>query len=266
MYKNLAMEKITAIIPCFNEERNIADAIKSCEFADEIICVDSFSTDKTVEIIKSFPRVKLLEHEYVHSAAQKNWTIPQAAHDWIFLLDADERTTPELIEEIKATVASSPQEVGFWIGRTNYFMDQELKHVWKGDAVIRLFRKSRCKYQDKHVHAEIETDGQIGRLRNKLIHDTYKGKGLASHLKKADRYTTWAALDRVEKIKRVGLYHLLVKPFFAFLKRYVLQMGFLDGRPGFIISCFGAWNVFIRNVKVMRLHAGEEFPEQLEKK
>lgn len=255
------MEKITAIIPCYNEEMNIADAIKSCEFADEIICVDSFSTDQTVEIIKSFPRVKLLQHEYVNSAAQKNWTIPKAQHDWIFLLDADERTTPQLVNEIKDTVKSADESVAFWIKRENHFMDQQLKHIWKGDAVIRLFRKSQCRYQDKHVHAEIETKGKIGQLKHKLIHDTYKGKGLQSHLKKADRYTTWAALDRVQKIPRITNYHLLVKPFFGFLKRYILQKGFLDGKAGLVISCFGAWNVFIRNVKIMRMHAGEKFPE-----
>lgn len=253
------MEKISAIIPCFNEEVNIKDAIESCLFADEIICVDSFSTDKTVEIIKSYPQVKLLEHEYVNSAAQKNWTIPQAQHDWIFLLDADERVPTELVKEIKETVASKPSPVAFWIKRRNFFMDKELKHVWKGDAVIRLFRKSKCKYQDKHVHAEIEAQGEISRLKNAMIHDTYKGKGLTSHLRKGEIYTTWAALDRVNKIKKVTLYHLLVKPFFGFLKRYVLQMGFLDGKQGFIISCFGAWNIFIRNVKVMRMHAGEKF-------
>lgn len=253
------MEKITAIIPCFNEEVNIKDAIESCLFADEIICVDSFSTDRTVEIIKSYPQVKLLEHEYVNSAAQKNWTIPQASHDWIFLLDADERVPQELVKEIKDTVASNPTPVAFWIKRRNYFMDKELKHVWKGDAVIRLFRKSKCRYQDKHVHAEIEAQGEISRLNTAMIHDTYKGKGLTSHLRKGEIYTTWAALDRVNKIKKVTLYHLLVKPFFGFLKRYVLQMGFLDGKQGFIISCFGAWNVFIRNVKVMRMHAGEKF-------
>lgn len=253
------MEKITAIIPCFNEEVNIKDAIESCLFADEIICVDSFSTDKTVQIIKSYSEVKLLEHEYVNSAAQKNWTIPQASHDWIFLLDADERVPKELVSEIKNKVASNPKEVAFWIKRRNFFMDKELKHVWKGDAVIRLFRKSKCKYQDKHVHAEIETDGEVGRLKNAMIHDTYKGKGLTSHLRKGEVYTTWAALDRVNKIKKVTLYHLLIKPLFGFLKRYILQMGFLDGKQGFIISSFGAWNIFIRNVKVMRMHAGEKF-------
>lgn len=256
------MEKITAIIPCFNEEMNIKAAIESCLFADEIICVDSFSTDKTVEIIKSYPQVTLLQHEYINSAAQKNWTIPQAKNDWIFLLDADEMTSPELIDEIKQTVASSPEHVAYWIGRTNYFMDQELKHIWSGDAVIRLFRKSKCRYQDKHVHAEIETDGSVSRLKHKLKHDTYKGKGLNSHLQKAQRYTTWAALDRVHKIKKITYHHLIIKPFFGFLKRYILGKGFLDGKAGFIISCMGAWNVFIRNVKIMRMHQGEKFDDK----
>lgn len=259
------MEKISAIIPSFNEEHNIKNAIESCLFADEIIVVDSFSTDKTVEIIKSYPQVKLLQHEYVHSAAQKNWTIPQAEHDWIFLLDADEMTNQKLIEEIKRTASSDSKEVAFWIGRDNYFMDKKLDHVWKGDAVIRLFRKSKCRYEDKHVHAEILADGPIGRLTGRLKHDTYKGKGLEAHLLKGQRYTTWAALDRVHKIKKVTLYHLLIKPFFAFLKRYVLQLGVLDGKPGFIISCMGAWNVFIRNVKIWRMHSGETFDTKLKK-
>ena len=244
------MSKITAIIPSFNEEHNIQTAIESCLFADEIIVVDSFSTDKTVEIVKRYPQVKLLEHEYVHSAAQKNWTIPQATHDWIFLLDADERTTPALIKEMKAISQSGTNDVAFWIGRDNYFMDKKLNHIWGGDSVIRLFRKSACRYEDKNVHAEILAKGTIGRLNGRLVHDTYKGKGLEAHLLKGMRYTTWAALDRVDKIKKITLYHLLVKPFFAFLKRYILEKGFLDGKQGFIISCMGSWNVFIRNVKI----------------
>ncbi len=259
------MEKITAIIPCYNEEHNIRDAIASCLFADEIIVVDSFSSDATVSIVKEFPQVKLLEHEYINSAAQKNWTIPQASHDWIFLLDADETTDAKLVQEIKETINSNPTEVAFWIGRDNFFMDRKLEHVWKGDAVIRLFRKSKCKYEDKHVHAEILTDGPIGKLKNRLSHDTYKGKGLEAHLLKGQRYTTWAALDRVNKIKKITLYHLLIKPLFAFFKRYILQMGILDGKPGLVISCMGAWNVFIRNVKVWRMHQGETFDTKLKK-
>ena len=103
------MDKITAIIPTLDEEVNIKEAIESVLWCDEIIVVDSFSKDRTVEIVKSFPDVRLLQHEYEHSAAQKNWTIPQATHPWIFLLDADERPTPELVEEIKAVVKSGTQ-------------------------------------------------------------------------------------------------------------------------------------------------------------
>lgn len=259
------MNKITAIIPSFNEEHNIQGAIESCLFADEIIVVDSFSTDSTVEIIKKYPQVKLLEHEYIHSAAQKNWTIPQAQNDWIFLLDADERTNPKLIEEMKRVVNSDPKHVAFWIGRDNYFMDKKLNHIWAGDAVIRLFRKSKCRYEDKNVHAEILAEGSISRLKNRLKHDTYQGKGLEAHLVKGLRYTTWAALDRVNKIEKITLYHLLVKPFFAFLKRYILEKGCLDGKEGFIISCMGSWNVFIRNVKIWRMHNGEKFDTKLKK-
>jgi glycosyltransferase involved in cell wall biosynthesis len=256
------MEKITAIIPSFNEEENIAGAIESCLFADEIIVVDSFSTDTTAEIVKRYPQVKFLEHEYEHSAAQKNWTIPQASNDWIFLLDADERTNEKLISEIKNTI-ENPKHVAYWIGRDNYFMDKKLNYVWGGDAVIRLFRKSKCKYQNKHVHAEIETDGTIGRLNGRLKHDTYFGKGLNAHLRKGERYTTWAALDRVNKIKKVTSYHLIIKPLFAFFKRYILERGILDGKPGLIISSLGAWNVFIRNVKIWRMHSGEKFDTEL---
>lgn len=260
------MEKITAIIPCYNEEHNISGAIESCLFADEIIVVDSYSTDETVKIIKEFiklhPKIKLLEHEYEHSAAQKNWTIPQASHDWIFLLDADERTCPELIDEVRLTTQQGDC-VAYWIGRDNYFMDRKLKYVWASDAVIRLFKKSKCRYENKNVHAEILADGAIGKLKEKLKHDTYSGKGLHAHLRKGERYTTWAALDRVDKIKKVNSYHLIVKPLLAFIKRYILKRGFLDGIPGLVISSMGAWNVFIRNVKIWRMHAGEKFSTDL---
>lgn len=249
--------KITAIIPTFNEKDNIVDAVKSCQFADEIIVVDSFSTDGTVDLVKDLPKVKVLIHEYVHSAAQKNWTIPQAEHEWIFLLDADERTTPELIEEIKRTI-QNPQHSAYWIKRSNCFMDKKLNFVWKSDAVIRLFRKDQCKYEDKHVHAEIISTGSIGRLeRGEILHDTYKHKGLEAFVTKNYRYSTWAAHDRVNKIKKVTMYHLMVKPLFAFFKRYILNGGIFDGRQGFIIAMFGMWSVFLRNVKIWRIHQGE---------
>jgi len=254
--------KISAIIPVFNEEGNIGEVIESCSFADEIIVVDSFSTDRTVEIVQSrYPQVRLLQHEFKYPAAQKNWTIPQASHEWVFLLDADERAGPELVAEVLETVRD-PKHVAYWISRQNRFMDKDLRFAWRGDAVIRLFKRDECRYQDKFVHEEIETEGSIGRLAHAMTHDTYKYKGLRSHVEKNYRYSTWAAHDRVDKIKKITVYHLLVKPIAAFGKRYFLQGGLLDGRQGLIISMFGMWSVFLRNVKIWRIHEGEEIEKE----
>lgn len=262
------MEKITAIIPTFNEQANIKEAIESVLWCDEIIVVDSFSKDKTVEIVKSFPQVRLLEHEYEHSAAQKNWTIPQALHPWIFLLDADERPTPELVAEVKEVVKKGTKYSGFWIYRRNNFMGKRINFSgWQSDKVIRLFKKDECKYQNKHVHAEIESKGEISILKNKLIHYTYLD--LNSYLKKADRYTTWGAQDRFQKFqksgRKIGLLYLFFRPFGRFLRHYFWRLGILDGTHGFVVSALAAYNVFIRAVKIWRLQAGEKIEDPFKK-
>jgi glycosyltransferase involved in cell wall biosynthesis len=262
------MEKITAIIPTFNEEVHIKEAIESVAWCDEIIVVDSFSKDRTVEIVKSFPNVRLLEHEYEHSAAQKNWTIPQATHPWIFLLDADERPTPELVSEIKELVKTGTKYSGFWIYRRNNFMGKRINYSgWQSDKVIRLFKRDECRYQNKHVHAEIESKGEISILKEKLIHYTYKD--VTSYLKKADRYTTWGALDRFEKFQKqgrqIGLLYIFFRPFGRFLRHYFWRLGILDGTHGFVVSALAAYNVFIRAVKIWRLQNGEKIEDPFKK-
>ena len=262
------MEKITAIIPTFNEEVHIKAAIESVLWCDEIIVVDSFSTDRTKEIIKSFPQVKLLEHEYEHSAAQKNWTIPQAANNWIFLLDADERPTPELVEEIKKTINSKTKYSGFWIYRRNNFMDKRIDYSgWQSDKVIRLFKRDECKYQNKHVHAEIESTGEISFLKEKLLHYTYKD--LTSYLKKADSSTTWGAFDRYYKFekknRKIGILYLFFRPLGRFVRHYFWRLGFLDGTHGFVVSALAAQNVFTRAVKIWRLQNGEKLEDPFKK-
>ena len=166
------MLKLTAIIPTGNEEHNIVEAIQSVSFADEVMVVDSFSTDKTVELAKPLAN-KIIQREYQNSASQKNWAIPQAKYEWILLLDADERITTELAEEIKDILSSQPIESGFWIYRQNYFMGKKVRFSgWQDDKVIRLFKRDECRYEDKHVHAEITTQGKIGFLKNKMLHNT----------------------------------------------------------------------------------------------
>jgi len=253
--------KVTAIIPTYNEELNIRPAIESVLWADEIIIVDSFSTDKTVEIVKEYEQCTLVQHEYENSAAQKNWIIPQAKHEWIVLLDADEWLPDPLINEIKGILnRDSIEEKGFWMNRINKFMGHWVKYSgWQNDAVIRLFHRDFSVYETKRVHAEVLCDGKVGRLRHKIMHDTYKD--FSTYLKKLDTYSNWKAYDKAQKTKKVTAFHLVLKPLFRFFKHYILKLGFLDGKVGFIIAGLNAYDVFIRGVKIWRINEGETFKQ-----
>lgn len=238
------MEKISAIIPTGNEEHNIVDAIKSVDFADEIIIVDSFSNDKTLELATPLVHT-ILQRKYVNSASQKNWVIPKAKHKWIFLLDADERVTKKLKKEITDILKSKSKLSGFWISRQNYFMGKKVRFSgWRGDKVIRLFKRDECKYENKHVHSEIISNGKIGRLKQKIIHNTYISK--EKYLKKLNQYAKWQAKDYKNKVKRISIYHTNIKPVFRFIKHYIIQLGILDGYIGFIISLYQAKAVKMR--------------------
>ncbi len=246
------MKKITAIIPTFNEEHNIEQAIESVKWADEILVVDSFSTDKTVEIAKNLG-ARILQREYGNSASQKNWTIPQASHEWIFLLDADERVDSSLEQEVKSIVSNTKEPFqAYWIKRRNFFMGKEVKYSgWQGDKVIRLFKRDLCKYEEKSVHAEVICDGEVGTMKQKLIHYTFKD--IHHYLEKWDRYTTWSANDRAARGEQPGWYHFLIKPAFRFFHDYILKGGILDGLTGFILCTLSSASVFMRYLKVRQI-------------
>ncbi|MCE2496983.1 MAG: glycosyltransferase family 2 protein [Flavobacteriales bacterium] len=245
------MEKITAIIPCFNEEQTLEAAIESVKFADELLVVDSFSTDASLDIARKHG-ARIIQREYENSASQKNWAIPQASHEWIVLLDADEVVPMALRAEVEATVASDPLEVAFWIPRRNKFMGRWIRYSgWQGDRVIRLFRKSKCRYENKHVHAEVLADGPVGQLKNSIDHDTYLG--LNAYVRKLNRYADWQARDYHPKTGRIGFYHLWCKPAFRFFKHYWLKGGFRDAVPGLAISYLQAYAVRMRYLKMWDL-------------
>ena len=199
-----------------------------------------------------------MQKKYENDSSQKNWAIPQANFDWVLLVDADERVSTGLRDEIVRVLKDEPECGGVPDQTLQLFHGKKIRFSgWQGDSVIRLFKRDECRYQNKRVHAEIETAGKIGRLENKLRHNTYAN--LASYLEKANSYSTRGAYDRVGEVKKVTFYHLLIKPFFRFLKHYVIRLGFLDGREGFIISVLSAQHVFIRSLKLWRIKKGEEF-------
>lgn len=253
MRSTFFMEKITAIIPAGNEIHNIAEAIASVDFANEILVVDSCSTDGTYEKAKELAD-KVVRREYQYSASQKNWAIPQAKHEWILLLDADERVTEPLKKEIFQTLEkpSTNNTVGYWIGRKNHFMGEHVKHSgWKNDKVIRLFMKSKCRYEDKKVHAEIIADGNVEKLKNKFYHNTYIS--LDKYLEKMNRYAWWQAKDYDKKTGKLTAYHFVLKPFWGFFKHYVVQGGFRDGVVGLTISYIQSYKIFMRYSKLWLL-------------
>ncbi len=245
------MEKLTVIIPTFNESHNIEDVLKSVDFADEIMVVDSYSTDNTVELAKKHTDF-IIQREYEYSASQKNWAIPQAAHDWILLVDADERVTPELKSEI-IEILKNPsinKKDGYWIPRTSQFMGKDVRFGGWNDKVIRLFKKE-CRYEDKQVHAEIIDNGNVGVLKSKLYHNTYIT--MDKHIEKLNRYATLQANDYNDKTGTLTPFHFIVKPCFRFFKHYIIQGGFRDGAVGLVIAYNHSYSVFMRYVKIWLL-------------
>jgi glycosyltransferase involved in cell wall biosynthesis len=245
------VEKISVLVPAGNEEENIVECLESVQWADEVLVVDSFSEDKTVELATPLA-TRVIQHEYENSAAQKNWAIPQLEHDWAMVLDSDERVTPELAEEIQAILSESWDEskpAAYRIWRKNHFLGKPVNYCgWQNDDVIRLFRRDKAKYIDRHVHADLDVDGEIAPLKHKLLHYTFRS--FDQYMKKFDQYTTWAASDRAKKTKRVGISHLVGRPIVRFFKQYILKQGFRDGRTGLIICLLSAFSVFLKYAKL----------------
>jgi glycosyltransferase involved in cell wall biosynthesis len=250
------MKKVTAIIPTFNEAHNIRNAIESVLWADEVIVVDSYSTDDTIMMTKDYP-VSVVLHEYISPSAQKNWIIPQAKNEWIFILDADEVVSDPLKEEIQKVLSQDKiPESAFWISRQNYYMGKKVRFSgWQNDGVIRLFKRDHGRYDGKRVHEKLQVNGQVGKLSKPLLHYTYKD--LHSMLGKVDRYSSWKAIDRAEKGNRSGLLSMMFKPAFSFFKNYFFRLGILDGKVGFIICAISSWSVFLRQLKIWRINQGE---------
>jgi glycosyltransferase involved in cell wall biosynthesis len=243
------MEKITVIIPTYNEGHNIIDCIKSVDFADEIMIVDSYSTDDTIELARKYTDF-IVQREYQNSASQKNWAIPQAKHEWILLVDADERLTPDLKTEILSMLEKSSinDYSGYWIRRKNHFMGTYVRYGGWNDKVIRLFKKNECQYQDKDVHAEIISEGNIGFLKSKLYHNTYIS--LDHHMEKLNKYAEFQANYIDKKTGKLTPYHFIIKPSWRFFKHYIIQGGFLDGVVGLVIAYNHSYSVFMRYVKL----------------
>jgi glycosyltransferase involved in cell wall biosynthesis len=244
--------KITATVITFNEEHNIEAALESLSFADEIIVVDSESTDRTLEIARRFTD-RIFVRPWPGYSAQKNFAAEQARNDWVFSLDADERVSEELARELARLKGGvEPGASAFEMPRRTFYLGRWIKHSgWYPDYKLRLYDRTRGRWLGDYVHETLEADGNVERLNGDLLHFTVRDA--SEHQLRMDRYTTLAARKAHSRGKRASLISLSILPLVVFIRSYIFKLGFLDGIPGLAIARFAAHYEFLKNLKLWEM-------------
>lgn len=255
---NNSQEKISALIITYNEIGFIEKCIKSIDFTDEIIVVDSFSTDGTYEYLSGLENVKVIQHPFNNFTLQKSFALKQASNDWVLFVDSDEIVTENLKSEILETINSSPEHSAYWFYRKFMFKKKPLHFSgWQTDKNYRLFRKSKAKFSDeKLVHETLDIEGTSGIFNEKLIHYCYKN--YKEYKDKMISYGRLKAKESFYKEKRFNYVFMIAKPTWKFLHRYFLRLGILDGKKGIIICYLDALGVLERYRELKRLEKKNE--------
>ncbi len=242
--------KLSVAIITYNEETNIRRTLESVKWADEIVVVDSGSTDKTVEICRACT-AKVIHQDWLGFARQKNLAIDKTTGDWVLSLDADEPIEPALADEVRAVISSSSALDGYRVPRKTFFLGKQIRHGgWYPDYNLRLFRKGRGRFEERAVHEAVKVRGTVGATRHAILHYAYPD--LASYLSSINKYSSLAVTVMAEKgISgfKVSWVNILLRPLFTFILRYVLRGGFLDGKHGLVLNLFHAWYVFAKYAK-----------------
>jgi glycosyltransferase involved in cell wall biosynthesis len=243
--------KLSVTVITKNEAADIGPALESVRFADDIVVVDSHSSDDTAAIARRYTD-RVVVRDWPGYIDQKNYAASLAAYDWILSLDADERVTPELATELQALKAAAPPEAAFRIPRVTWHLGRWIRTTdWYPDYQLRLYHRQQACWTGRYVHEAVTVRGTVGRLRGELQHYAYRD--IADHLETIDRYTTLAARQMREDGRRASLMHIAGHPPLAFLRNYVARGGIRDGIPGFIISAMNAYYVGLKFAKLWEL-------------
>ena len=245
------MNKLSAVIITRNEEENLPRCLDSVKFADEIVVVDSGSTDRTLDIAREFGAT-VCETEWRGFGFSKRDGVAKATGDWVLSIDADEEVSAELAEEIQAVVRDSHSVAGFHIPRRTEFLGRWIMHSgWYPDPVLRLFRKECGNFDEALVPEKVILEGETGLLKNDLLHYSYPS--LEDYFRKFNRYTSLAAREAHQNGRKVGVRYVLVNPLVKFVKQYVVKGGFLDGLEGLILAILSACYVMVKYAKIRDL-------------
>ena len=243
--------KITATIITYNEERNIARAMESLRCCDEIVVVDSGSSDRTAEIAGKFG-ARVIESPWGGYARQKNYAAECATHDWILSIDADEALSEALEGEIWHIRKNGPRFDGYTMPRMAQYLGKWILHSgWYPDRKVRLYDRRKAQWVGEFVHESVVVKGRVGHLESDLLHFTCDS--LSEHLRTMDRYTTLAAEQLVSQGKRIGVRHLVFDPVWTFMRTLVIQRGYADGVEGLTIAWMAALYNFVKYAKARNM-------------
>ena len=245
-----ARRRISAIVTTYNEANNIADCLESLDWCDEVLVVDSFSTDATQTIARAYDRVRVLQRLYYGAASQKNWAIDRCRFDWVLILDADERVTPDLRKEIEAILAAPISATAFTIKRRTFALGTEVRYSgWQHDRVVRLFRRGAARYPNRRVHADMVTTQTPSVLEAALDH--HMVENLEEYAERTRRYAFWGAAQLWrDGRRRAGLWKVLMRPAWRFFRTYILQLGFIEGVRGLVMCGVPAYGTFLKYATV----------------
>lgn len=246
------MATLSVITITLNEETNIGPCLESVRWADEIIVLDSGSTDRTVSIAERYTK-RIFPVKWEGFGQTRNLGLKHAQGEWILWLDADERVTPELAREIQDILIRNESAVsGYAIARRAYFLGKWIRHCgWYPARVTRLFRKTRATFTTTRVHEGIAIEGPVRPSQNDIVHLT--DPDLEHYFNKFNKYTTLAAEELLEAGRRASLFDLFIRPPFTFVKMFVLRLGLLDGLHGFILCVLSSAYVFVKYAKLWQL-------------
>lgn len=247
--------KISALIITFNEVDHIKEVINNISFADEIIVVDSFSTDGTLEELAQFTNVKIIKRAFKNFTDQRNFALQHATNDWVLFIDADERLTDKLKNEIIATI-NSPTDIAAFMVRRLYFFNKKRIYFsgFQTDTTYRLFKKNKVTYiEDKLVHEMPKIEGKSAILKSNMLHYCIDN---AEHFKsKMEHYAQLKALELHQKGKKSTAFHRIFRPTYKFVLNYFFRLGFIDGKEGFQICYLNAYGVYYRYKEVQKLNS-----------
>ena len=247
------MSKLSVYVIAYNDEPNMRACLESVAgCGDELIVVDSHSTDRTAAISREFTN-KVHHVDFKGFGDLRNQAVALTTHEWVFSLDSDERMTPELREEIRLVLGSEQDAAAYFVPRKNYFLGRWIKHCgWYPDyRQPQLFRKGRFRYRDELVHESFDCDGPVGFLKSPALQ--YPFRDIDHYVAKQDRYSDLMARRMLEQGRRFSSHQLITHPLGAFLKMYVQRAGFLDGKQGLILSGLYAYYTFMKYAKLWEL-------------